>query len=142
MPESQAISRYILHKDKPHFSAIFDSHFLNLASVIVPLLSSLRKMIIVTLYAAICCNFSLVIAVLLSAGFAITGFGTVFSCLAWIGKKSFLTDFTPAFNHSGSAVRMLVPPTDTAFIGAVFFSYQWDSAVWTKILISLKKGFY
>lgn len=80
-------------------------------------------MIIVTLYAAICCNFSLVIAVLLSAGFAITGFGTVFSCLAWIGEKSFLTGFTLTFNHSGSAVRMLVPPTDTAFIGAVFFAY-------------------
>lgn len=121
VPESQAISRYILHKDKPHFSAIFDSHFLNSASVIVPLLSSLRKMIIVTLYAAICCNFSLVIAVLLSAGFAITGFGAVSSCLAGISEKRLFTGFTLALNNCRSTVWMLVPPTDTAFIGAVFF---------------------
>ena len=86
-----------------------------------------------------CCDFSLVIAVLLPTRFAITGFGTVFSCLAWISEKRLSTRFTLAFNHCRSAVWMLVPPTDTAFIGAVFFSYQGDSADRAKVLISLKK---
>ena len=96
-------------------------------------------MIIVTLYAAMCCNFSFVIAVLLSAGFAITGFGTVFSCLAWIGKKSFLTDFTPAFNHSGSAVGMLSPPCHSAFVAAIFPSDNSRAADKAGIAVSLQK---
>lgn len=139
MPESQAISRYILHKDKPHFSAIFDSHFLNSASVIVPSLSSLRKMIIVTLYAAICCNFSLVIAVLLSAGFAITGFGTVFSCLTGISVKRLSADYTLTFNHSGSAVRMLSSPCHSAFVAAIFSSDNSRAADKAGIAVPLQK---
>lgn len=77
-----------------------------------------------------------------AAGFAITGFGTVFSCLAWVSEKRLSTRFTLAFNHCRSAVRMLVPPVDTAFIGAVFFSYQGDSADRAKVGISLKIRLY
>jgi len=57
-----------------------------------------------------------------AAGFAITGFGTVFSCLTGISEKRLSARFTFVFNHSGSAVGMLSPPCHSAFIAAIFLS--------------------